>query len=55
MTRVAGRIDMDTHLTGDFLNLDKRDLIEETLPCSSSEDSTAIRGFLVRPRKYGSC
>ena len=34
--------------TGELLNLDKRDPNEATSPCSSSE-STAMRGFLVRP------
>ena len=40
---------------GDFLNLDKRDPNEGTLSCSSSEESTATRGFLVRPGKYIFC
>lgn len=38
--------------TGDFLNLDKRDPNEATSSSSSSEEGTAMRGFLVRPGIY---
>lgn len=51
----SGALDVYTQcLVGDFLNLDRRKPNEGT-SCSSSEDSTAMRGFLVRPTKYASC